>query len=140
MSRPAPTFARFVPAEIARTLPDTARSMLADVYLTDRPDASCRVFRAYRGVPPHVHAGCDEYLYVLSGRGTFWMDDASTEAAFEPGHLLVFERNVVHALPTILEEPVAFLAIDAPRRAPTDIVFVDAADGTAADFMARNAD
>ncbi|WP_127088223.1 cupin domain-containing protein [Aquabacter cavernae] len=131
--------ARFIPAEIAARLPATAQTMLADEYLTDRPEASCRVFRAYRPVPAHFHRECDEYLYVLSGRGTFWMGDPSDEAEFAPGHLLFFERGVVHALPTLLEEPVVFLSIDSPRRAPDDITFVDPANGGAADFMARNA-
>jgi len=63
------------------------------------------LFRVYRGTPPHYHAQCDEYLYVLSGRGTFWMKDASTKAEFGPGQLLFFERGTVHALPEILAEP-----------------------------------
>lgn len=130
--------ARFIPAEVARRLPEAAQSMLADEYLVDRPDASCRVFRAYRGVPAHWHEGCEEYLYVLSGRGTFWIGTPDDEAEFAPGHLLFFERRVVHALPRIIAGPVVFLSIDAPRRAPTDITFVDSNDGTAADFMARN--
>ncbi|MGO7733198.1 cupin domain-containing protein [Rhizobium leguminosarum] len=132
-------FARFIPAEIAARLPETATAMLADEYLVDRQNASCRVFRVYRGVPAHFHRQCDEYLYVLSGRGTFWMGDPSTEAEFSPGQLLFFEREIVHALPTLLEQPVVFLSIDAPRREPKDITFVDPQDGTAADFMARNA-
>lgn len=131
-------FARFIPAEIAAKLPETAKTMLADEYLVDREGASCRVFRAYRGVPAHFHRECDEYLYVLSGRGTFWMGDQSTEAEFGPGHLLFFERNVIHSLPTLLEEPVMFLSIDAPRRSPTDVTFIDANDGGATDFMERN--
>ena len=130
--------ARFKPAEIAKNLPESANTMLADIYLTDRPDASSRVFRAYRGVPPHFHRECDEYLYVLSGRGTFWMEDASTEAEFGPGDMLFFERNVVHALPVLLEEPVAFLPLDTPRRSPGDVVFIDPNAGPAGTFMDRN--
>lgn len=130
--------ARFIPAEIAKRLPEYSDTMLADEYLTDRPEASCRVFRAYHGVKPHFHRQCDEYLYVLSGRGTFWMGDPSDEAEFAPGHLLFFERNVVHALPELLEEPVIFLSLDSPRRSPEDIIFVDPDDGDAASFMARN--
>ena len=130
--------ARFIPAEVAKSLPESAETMLADAYLTDRPEASCRVFRAYRGVKPHFHRQCDEYLYVLSGRGTFWMESAENEAEFAPGHLLFFERNVVHALPQLLEEPVVFLSLDSPRRSPDDIVFIDPDDGVAGDFMARN--
>jgi mannose-6-phosphate isomerase-like protein (cupin superfamily) len=97
------------------------------------------VFRVYRATPPHYHNGCDEYLYVLSGRGTFWMGDALTKAEFGPGQLLFFERRTVHAMPDILEEPVVFLSVDTPRREPTDIIFVDPKDGTPATFMARNA-
>ena len=76
---------------------------------------------------------------MLSGRGTFWMVDESTKAAFGPGELLFFERGTVHALPDITEEPVVFLSVDTPRREPTDIVFVNPGDGTPATFMARNA-
>ncbi len=76
---------------------------------------------------------------MLSGRGTFWMEDPSTEKEFGPGQLLYFKKRTVHALPKILEEPVVFLSIDTPRREPTDIVFVNPEDGTPATFMARNA-
>ncbi|SEI16569.1 Mannose-6-phosphate isomerase, cupin superfamily [Methylobacterium sp. 275MFSha3.1] len=130
---------RFALKAIAATLPETARTLLADTYLTDREAASARVFRVYRPTPPHHHATCDEYLYVLSGCGTFWMGDASQEATFGPGELLFFERGTVHALPSIIEEPVVFLSVDTPRRPPSDIVFVDAADGSPETFMARNA-
>lgn len=64
--------------------------------------------------------------------------DPRDEAEFAPGHVLFFERNVVHALPTLLEEPVIFLSLASPRRDPEDITFVDPKDGTARTFMARN--
>src|SRR5580704_6165120 len=134
-----PATGRFDVAQIAAGLPATAETLLVDVYLTNRDAASARVFRVYRGTPPHYHAGCDEYLYVISGRGTFWLGDASSKAEFGPGQLLFFERGTVHALPEILAEPVVFLSFDAPRREPTDIIFVDPNDGTPATFMARNA-
>ena len=130
---------RFDVTAIAAALPESADTLLVDTYMTDQPSASSRVFRVYRGTPPHYHVGSDEHLYVLSGRGTFWIGDASTQAEFGPGQLLVFQRGTVHALPDILAEPVVFLAIDTPRRDPADIVFVDAKDGTPATFMARNA-
>ena len=124
-------------AEIAATLPDSAATLLVDRYLTDRPSASARVFRVYRPTPPHYHAQCDEFLYVFSGRGTFWIGDASSEAEFGPGQLLHFTRNTVHALPIIIEEPLVFLSIDTPRRDPTDVIFVDPADGTPESFIQR---
>lgn len=134
-----PTTGRFNIPEIAAALPATAETMLVDTYLTDRAAASARVFRVYKGVPPHYHVGCDEFLYVISGRGTFWMVDASTKAEFGPGQLLFFERRTVHAIPDILADPVVFLSFDTPRREPTDVIFVDPKDGTPATFMARNA-
>lgn len=126
---------RFKLHEIAAAFPDTADTLLLDTYLTDEEEASARVFRVYRETPPHYHMGSDEHLYVLSGRGTFWMEDASNQDEFAPGDLLVFKRRTVHALPTILEGPVVFLAIDTPRRNPKDIVFVNPADGTPESFI-----
>ena len=139
MSDPDGTMGRFDVLAIAASLPETAATLLADHYLTDRPSGSARVFRVYRAVPAHFHRGCDEYLYVLSGRGTFWMGDASNAAAFGPGQLLVFDRGTVHAMPELHEEPVTFLSIDTPRREPTDVVFVDPDAASPESFMARNA-
>jgi mannose-6-phosphate isomerase-like protein (cupin superfamily) len=128
-------FHHFKLHEIARAFPDTADTLLLDTYLTDEETASARVFRVYRETPPHYHMGSDEHLYVLSGRGTFWMEDASNQGEFAPGDLLVFKKRTVHALPEILEGPVVFLAIDTPRRDPKDIVFVNPADGTPESFI-----
>jgi mannose-6-phosphate isomerase-like protein (cupin superfamily) len=133
--KPTATHARFKLAEIAAQFPDSAETMLLDTYLTNEPDSSARLFRVYKGTPPHYHERCDEYLYVLSGRGTFWMGDVSNGGEFAPGDFLFFKRRTVHALPVILEGPVVFLSVDAPRRDPADIVFVDPADGTPATFI-----
>ena len=130
---------RFDVRALAAALPDHADTMLADTYLHDGPSSSARVFRVYRPVPAHFHRTCDEYLYVVTGRGTFWMGDAATAAECAPGQLICFERGTVHAISAILEAPLVFLSIDAPRRAPTDIVFVDPASGSPETFMARNA-
>ena len=128
-------FSRFDLRAIAAGLPETADTLLIDRYLTDREAASARVFRVYRGTPPHYHANSDEYLYVLSGRGTFWMGDPSDQAQFGPGDLLFFRRGVVHALPDLLEEPVVFFSVDAPRRDPRDVVFVNPGDATPESFI-----
>jgi mannose-6-phosphate isomerase-like protein (cupin superfamily) len=121
--------------EIAATFPDSATTLLVDQYLTNNTTASSRIFRVYRPTPPHYHATCDEYLYVFSGRGTFWMEDAASKAEFRPGQLLFFKRGTVHAMPEILEEPVVFLSIDTPRRDPKDIIFVNPAEGTPESFI-----
>ncbi len=123
-------------AAIAASLPDSATTMLVDRYLTYREAASARIFRVYRPTPPHYHATCDEYLYVLSGRGTFWMKDPSTQAEFRPGQLLFFWRGIVHAMPDFLEGPIIFLSVDTPRRDPKDIIFVNPEDGTPESFIA----
>jgi mannose-6-phosphate isomerase-like protein (cupin superfamily) len=131
----ANTSARFDVGQIAASLPAHADTLLVDHYLTDRPEASARVFRVYRGTPPHYHATCDEHLYVYSGRGTFWMGDPSTQAEFGPGQLLFFRKGTVHALPDLLEEPVVFLSVDTPRRDPKDVIFVNPADATPESFI-----
>ena len=130
---------RYVLAERAKELPEQADTMLADVYLRDCPDSSARLFRVYKPVPAHFHRSCDEYLYVVSGRGTFWMGDASEAAECRPGQLICFAREVVHAIPEIIEAPLVFMAIDAPRRAPDDVHFIEKGTGSAGTFMARNA-
>lgn len=128
-------FGRFNLHQIAAAFPASADTLLLDTYLTDQPTASTRVFRVYRGTPPHYHAGSDEHLYVLSGRGTFWMGESHNNGEFAPGDFLFFQRRTVHALPDILESPVVFLAIDTPRRDPKDIIFVNPADGTPESFI-----
>jgi|SRR5579872_3533922 len=129
---------RFDISTVAASFPTTAETLLVDQYLTNRPEASARVFRVYRPTPAHYHATCDEYLYVFSGRGTFWMDDPATEAEFKPGQLLFFARNTVHAMPKLFQHPVVFLSVDTPRRDPLDIIFVNPEEGTPQSFMARN--
>jgi mannose-6-phosphate isomerase-like protein (cupin superfamily) len=117
----SPTSRRFNITEIARSFPEKAETLLLDKYLTNEEAASARVFRVYRPTPLHFHVNSDEYLYVVSGRGSFWMEDASNVAEFAPGQLVFFTRGTVHAQPTILEGPVVFLSIDTPRRDPKDI-------------------
>lgn len=131
------TSARFDTHAIAASFPDHADSLLLDHYMTDEPEASTRLFRVYRPTPAHFHKLSNEHLYVLSGRGTFWMGSPESEAEFGPGTFLVFKKNVVHALPKILEGPVVFLAIDTPRRNPTDIHFVNPQDGTPQSFIQK---
>lgn len=126
---------RFHLPDVAAAFPETAETLLLDTYLTDEPSASSRVFRVYRETPPHYHANSDEHLYVLSGRGVFWMGSEEHSSAFAPGDFLCFKRGTVHAMPSITQQPVVFLAIDAPRRDPRDIIFVNPEDGTPEGFI-----
>jgi hypothetical protein len=61
---------RFDIATIAASFPETAKTLLVDEYLTNRAEASARVFRVYRPTPPHYHATCDEYLIPLFCQGS----------------------------------------------------------------------
>ena len=126
---------RFNLNEVASSFPATSESLLLDTYLTDEPSASTRVFRVYRPTPPHYHANSDEHLYVLSGTGTFWMDDVSNCEEFSVGDLLFFKRGTIHAIPEIRTDPVVFLAVDTPRREPNDIIFVNPQDGSPESFI-----
>jgi mannose-6-phosphate isomerase-like protein (cupin superfamily) len=130
-------FRRFSLREIAESFPQTADTLLLDTYLTDEESASSRVFRVYKPTPPHYHAHSDEHLYVLSGRGTFWMGDISNQGEFGPGDFLFFKRGTIHAQPKIIEEPVVFLSVDTPRRDPKDIIFVNIEDGTPESFIRK---
>jgi mannose-6-phosphate isomerase-like protein (cupin superfamily) len=121
-------------AAIAATLPETADTMLVDTRLTDEPSASSRIFRAYHPVPRHYHATCDEYLYLVSGRATFEVDDGKPRE-LQPGQMVFFKRGVVHAIPELLEHPVVFLTVDTPRRNPSDVIFVDPKAGTVDSFI-----
>jgi mannose-6-phosphate isomerase-like protein (cupin superfamily) len=120
--------------EIADRFPDTANTMLIDTRLTDEPSASSRVFRVYRPVAAHYHATCDEYLLVVSGRAKFFLGEAPVFEA-GPGQLVFFKRGTIHGTPEILEEPFVVLAVDTPRRDPTDVHFVDPEDGTPESFI-----
>lgn len=127
--------ARFNLEEQALRFPEQAATLLLDRYLVDRDTASVRIFRVYCGTPPHYHLGCDEHLYVLYGKGTFWMEHPENGGEFMPGSFLFFRRGTVHALPKIVEEPVVFLSVDVPRRQPDDIIFVNPADGSPKGFI-----
>ena len=119
---------------IARNFPATAATMLIDTRLTDEVHASSRVFRVYSPVAAHYHITCDEYLLVLSGRAKFFFGD---DEPFElgPGQLIFFRQSTVHGITKILEEPFVVLAVDTPRRDPTDVHFVNPTAGTAETFI-----
>ena len=119
---------------LAATLPETTETMLRDIRLTDEEAASCRIFRTYRPAAMHFHTSCDEYLYVLSGRGVFVMEgEAPRELG--PGELVHFRKRTMHGMPQILEHPFVVLAIDTPRRPPEDVHFVNPEDGTPESFI-----
>jgi mannose-6-phosphate isomerase-like protein (cupin superfamily) len=119
---------------LAGKFPESAETMLLDMRLTDEGAASSRLFRIYRPVPAHFHETCDEYLQVISGRGTFVVAGGEP-IRLGPGQLLFFRRNVVHSIPEVVEAPLVVFSVDTPRRDPADVHFVNPADGTATSFI-----
>lgn len=119
---------------LAAKFPPTADMMLLDVRLTDEPAASSRLFRVYRPVPAHYHKTCDEYLQVVMGRARFVVE-GNDPVELGPGQVLFFRRNTVHGIPEILDGPLVFFSVDTPRRDPSDVTFVDPAQGTAQEFI-----
>jgi quercetin dioxygenase-like cupin family protein len=47
-------------------------------------------------VPPHIHPGQDEFLYILEGRFDFILD--GQEAVGEPGDLITLPRGIPHGI------------------------------------------
>jgi mannose-6-phosphate isomerase-like protein (cupin superfamily) len=119
---------------LAARFPPAAETMLLDMRLTDQPAASSRLFRIYKPAPAHFHRTCDEYLLVVCGRGKFVVDGGDP-IELGPGHLLFFGRSTIHAIAEILEAPLVVFSVDTPRRDPSDVTFVDPANGTAKDFI-----
>jgi mannose-6-phosphate isomerase-like protein (cupin superfamily) len=123
---------------IARNFPHSAETMLIDTRLTDEAEASSRVFRVYASVPPHYHATCDEYLFVVTGRAIFSMGDVAP-VEVSPGQLVFFKKGVVHAITPLGGEPLSRRALRGLRRVPleataevTDQRVLDLAHGKAA--------
>jgi mannose-6-phosphate isomerase-like protein (cupin superfamily) len=125
---------RFDLRALAEEFPESAKTMLIDVRLTDEAAASSRLFRVYTTVPAHYHKTCDEYLLVISGRARFVV---GTEAPVElsAGQMQYFRRGVVHGFTEILEHPLVIFSVDTPRRDPSDVTFVDSGSGTAETFI-----
>ena len=104
--------------------PKSAETRLVDAYLSDAPEASARLFRIYHPLPAHYHNHCDEHLYLYSGEVLFQIEDQSPQH-LTPGQMVTFKRETVHAITRVRAEPAIFLTVDAPRRAPDDVVFID---------------
>jgi mannose-6-phosphate isomerase-like protein (cupin superfamily) len=126
-------YAAFDLRDIAAGLPENADTMLVDTRLTDEAEASCRVFRIYRDIPPHYHQTCDEYLIVLSGRGSIIMGESGPTPVCQ-GQLVFFKKGTIHSV-TLLEAPLVVLSVDTPRRDPKDVTFVNPDDGSAETFV-----
>ena len=124
---------------IMNSFPDHAESTIVDIYLTDKPSASSRLFRIYYPIPPHYHATCEEHLYLLTGKVSFTIG-GEVPRILEAGQLVIFDRSVVHAISEVLEGPAVFFSVDTPRRVSTDVIYVNPDDARIRPFVTHLAD
>ena len=73
-------------------------------------------------VPKHTHTDANEFQYVISGTGTFWLGDQQRE--IHPGDLIVIPKGTVHAGSVPSSGEFKVLAIKMPPQAPDDIHLV----------------
>ena len=122
-------------AEIKSRFPDHAESLIVDAYLSDHESASSRLFRLYHPLPKHLHKTCDEYLFLLDGEVDFTIADEAPRR-LRAGQMVTFLRNIVHSiLPVEGAAPAVFFTVDAPRRAPDDVYFVNPAEAAGLRFV-----
>jgi len=114
--------------------PDESASTIVETYLTDEPSASSRIFRVYCPIPRHCHETCEEHLYLLTGKVSFVIEGEAPRV-LEAGQLVTFERNTIHAITEVLEAPAVFLTVDAPRRVPSDVMYVNPDDAKIRPFV-----
>jgi mannose-6-phosphate isomerase-like protein (cupin superfamily) len=120
--------------EIIKKFPDEASSTIVDTYLTDEASASSRLFRVYYPIPRHYHETCEEHLFLLTGKVKFAIEDEEPRL-LSAGQLVTFERNTVHSITEIVESPAVFLTVDAPRRVPSDVVYINPEDAKIRPFV-----
>ena len=73
-------------------------------------------------VPKHTHTDANEFQYVISGTGTFWLGDRQREV--HAGDLIVIPKGTVHAGSVPSSGEFKVLAIKLPPQAPDDLHLV----------------
>jgi mannose-6-phosphate isomerase-like protein (cupin superfamily) len=127
--------ARLATNEIAHHFHDTADRLLLDTHLANDDAASAGGFRASHDTLPHYHATRDWYLYVLSGRGTFWIGHFENGREFSRRARLFFRRGTIRVLPSGIDGSAVVHPAGTPRCNPHDILFVDHADRSSEAFI-----
>jgi quercetin dioxygenase-like cupin family protein len=69
-------------------------------------------------VPKHYHNSADEFQYVISGKGTFWLGNEQREVG--PGDLIIIPKGVAHAGSISTSGDFRALAIKLPPQAAGD--------------------
>lgn len=73
-------------------------------------------------VPKHTHTDANEFQYVISGSGTFWLGDQQRE--IHAGDLIIIPKGTVHTGSVSSSGEFKVLAIKMPPQAPDDIHLV----------------
>ncbi len=73
-------------------------------------------------VPKHTHSDANEFQYVISGSGTFWLGDQQKD--IHAGDLIIIPKGTVHAGSVATSGEFKVLAIKLPPQAPDDMHMV----------------
>ena len=73
-------------------------------------------------VPKHTHTDANEFQYVISGSGTFWL--GSQQREIHAGDLIVIPKGTVHAGSVTSSGELKVLAIKMPPQATDDLHLV----------------
>ncbi|MEM7542145.1 MAG: cupin domain-containing protein [Pseudomonadota bacterium] len=105
-------------------LPKKADKVIIDKRLYDGDTFGIRVFRLYKTVPAHYHQYSDNTLYLLDGEIKISINEEQPQLV-KPGEALYWRRNIPHGVTKLLTPYATVLAVDAPKRDPADVVFLD---------------
>jgi quercetin dioxygenase-like cupin family protein len=61
---------------------------------------------------PHKHENCEHAWYVLSGKGTYYLDGKAFR--FEPGMVLFAPNNMMHSIDVDPEQDATYVVIYSP--------------------------
>ncbi|MEM7485241.1 MAG: cupin domain-containing protein [Bacteroidota bacterium] len=112
--------------DYVKLLPEKHDGVIKDIHILDREHVGARVFRLYDKVPMHYHAKSDAYLYVLNGKGEFFIGDKGPIIA-KKGDLIFWAKGTAHGVGNILEGPLDILVFDTLARDPSDVIWIDPA-------------
>jgi mannose-6-phosphate isomerase-like protein (cupin superfamily) len=93
---------------------DEAKGFFRVVAGTPRSQAATMVLKPGQstGGDDNVHAGADQWLYVIAGRGKATVE--GREIGLETGHLLLIEAGERHEIRNTGEEPLVTINVYAP--------------------------
>ena len=70
-------------------------------------------------VPKHTHTDANEFQYVISGTGTFWL--GNQQQLVHPGDLIIIPKGTPHAGSVLSSGELKVLAIKMPPQAADDL-------------------